>query len=107
MASQAEEAAGQGNLKDLYMLTRKLSGKFQQSNIPIRDKESQMLMTTKQQLKQWVEHFTDLLNRPAPEEQPNILQAEVDLPISVEKPSKEDIMKAIRTLKNGKAAGPD
>ena len=37
LASQAEEAAGQGNLKDLYMLTRKLSGKFQQSNMPIRD----------------------------------------------------------------------
>ena len=28
LAGQAEEAAGQGNLKDLYMLTRKLSGKF-------------------------------------------------------------------------------
>ena len=38
LASQAEEAAGQGNLKDLYMLTRKLSGKFQQSeNMPIRN----------------------------------------------------------------------
>ena len=64
-------------------------------------------MTTEQQLNQWVEHFTDLLNRPTPEEQPNISQAEVDLPISVEKPSKEEIKKAIRTLKNGKAAGPD
>ena len=31
----------------------------------------------------------------------------MDLPISVEKPSKEEIKKAIRTLKNGKAAGPD
>ena len=66
-----------------------------------------MLMTTEQQLKRWVEHFNDLLNRPAPEEQPNISQAEVDLPISVEKPSKEEIKKAITTLKNGKAAGPD
>ena len=46
LASQAEEAAGQGNLKDLYMLTRKLSGKFQQSNMPIRDREGQILMTT-------------------------------------------------------------
>ena len=64
-------------------------------------------MTTEQQLKQWVEHFTDLLNRSAPEEQPNISQAEVDLPMSVEKPSKEEIKKAIRTLKNVKAAGPD
>ena len=64
-------------------------------------------MTAEQQLKQWVEHFTDLLNRPTPEEQPNISQAEVDLPISVEKPTQEKIKKAIRTLKNGKAAGPD
>ena len=31
----------------------------------------------------------------------------MDLPISVEKPSKEEIKKAIRNLKNGKAAGPD
>ena len=107
LANQAEEAAGQGNLKDLYMLTRKLSGKFQQSNMPIRDREGQMLMTTEQQLKQWVEHFTDLLNRPTPKEQPNISQAEVDLPISVKKPSKEELKKAIRTLKNGKAAGPN
>ena len=68
LASQAEEAAGQGNLKDLYMLTRKLSGRFQQSNMPIRDREGQMLMITEQQLKRCVEHFSDMLNRPAPEE---------------------------------------
>ena len=41
-------SAGQGNVKDLYMLTRKLSGKFQHSNMPIRDREGQMLMTTEQ-----------------------------------------------------------
>ena len=63
LASQAEEAAGQANLKDLYLLTRKLSGKFQQSTMPIRDREGQMLMTAEQQLKGWVEHSTDLLNR--------------------------------------------
>jgi hypothetical protein len=28
-AKEAEKAAGKGNMKDLYMLTRKLSGKFQ------------------------------------------------------------------------------
>ena len=61
--------------------------------MPIRDREGQMLMTAEQQLKQWVEHFTDLLNRPTPEEQPNISQAEVDLPISVEKPTQGKIRK--------------
>nr|KAG5694454.1 hypothetical protein BaRGS_008693 [Batillaria attramentaria] len=30
LANQAEEAAGQGNLKDLYQVTKKLVGKFQQ-----------------------------------------------------------------------------
>ena len=93
LVSQAEEAARQGNLKDLYMLTRKPNGRFQQSNMPIRDREGQMLMTTEQQLKRWVEHITDFLNLPAPEEQPNISQAEVDLPISVEKTSKDEIKK--------------
>ena len=86
---------------------QKTQWKVPESNMPISDRGGQMLMTKEQQLKRWVEHFTDLLNRPAPEEQPNISQAEVDLPISVELQSKEEIKKAIRTLKNGKAAGPD
>nr|KAG5706182.1 hypothetical protein BaRGS_019509 [Batillaria attramentaria] len=32
LASQAEEVARQGNLKDLYQVTKKLAGKFQQTN---------------------------------------------------------------------------
>jgi hypothetical protein len=32
---------------------------------------------------------------------------EAELPISCDKPSKAEIRKAITTLKNGKAAGPD
>nr|KAG5701806.1 hypothetical protein BaRGS_000796 [Batillaria attramentaria] len=35
LASQAEEAARQGNLKDLYQVTKKLAGKFQQTDKPI------------------------------------------------------------------------
>ena len=32
LASQAEKAAGQGNLWDLYLVTRKLAGKFQRTD---------------------------------------------------------------------------
>ncbi|GFR70009.1 hypothetical protein ElyMa_000316900 [Elysia marginata] len=39
LATQAEEAAGCGNLKELYSTTRKLAGKFQQTNKPIKDKD--------------------------------------------------------------------
>nr|KAG5693770.1 hypothetical protein BaRGS_032454 [Batillaria attramentaria] len=38
LANQAEEAAGKGNLKDLYQVTKKLAGKFQQTDKPVKDK---------------------------------------------------------------------
>jgi len=107
LAKQAEEAAAKGNLKDLYMTTKKLSNKFQQTEKPVRDKHGNSLTTTEDQLKRWMEHFKDLLNRPPPESPPDIPPADTDLPINCKKPSKAEIMKAIATLKNGKAAGPD
>ena len=107
LAREAEEAAGQGNLKDLYMVTKKLSGKFQQTDKPVKDKDGNPLTTTEEQLKRWTEHFRELLNRPTPEAPPDIPPAETELPINCNKPSLAEIKKAIKTLKNGKAAGPD
>jgi hypothetical protein len=45
LAKQAEEAAGQGNLRELYMVTRKLSNKFQQTEKPVKDKNGNPLTT--------------------------------------------------------------
>ena len=53
LARQAETAAGQGNLRDLYLVTKKLTGKFQQTDKPVKDKNRNPLTTTKEQLKQW------------------------------------------------------
>ena len=94
LARQAETAAGQGNLRDLYLVTKKLTGKFQQT-------------TTNEQLKRWAEHFRELLNRPTPDSPSDIPPAETELPISCDKPSKTEIKKAIMTMRSGKAAGPD
>lgn len=107
LASQAEEAAGQGNFKDLYLTTKKLAGKFQQTDMPVKDKDGKPLTTAAEQLKRWAEHFRELLNRPSPELLPDIPPAETELPISCEKPTKAEIKRAIMTLRNGKAAGPD
>ena len=107
LASQAEEAAGQGNLKDLYLATKKMSGKFQQTDKQVKDKDGNPLTTTKEQLKRWAEHFRELLNYPTPETPPNIPPAETELPISCDKPTKAEIKKAIMTLRSGKAARPD
>nr|KAG5707958.1 hypothetical protein BaRGS_025096 [Batillaria attramentaria] len=107
LASQAEEAARQGNLKDLYQVTKKLTGKFQQTDKPVKDKNGHPLTTTEEQLKRWAEQFRELLNCPIPETLPDIPQAETELPINCEKPAKAEIRKAIMTLRNGTAAGPD
>ena len=58
LARQAETAAGQGNLRDLYLVTKKLKGKFQQTDKPVMDKNGNPL-TTKEQLKWWAEHFRE------------------------------------------------
>ena len=107
LARQAQTAAGQGNLRDLYLVTKKLTGKFQQTDPPVRDKNENPLTTTREQLKQWAEHFRELLNRPIPDSPPDIPSTETELPISCDKPSKAEIKKAIMTLRSGKAAGPD
>ena len=51
LASQAEEAASQGNFKDLYLTTKKLAGKFQQTDMPVKDKDGKLLTTVEEQLK--------------------------------------------------------
>ena len=107
LARQAETAAGQGNLRDLYLVTKKLTGKLQQTDKLVMDKNGNPLTTTKEQLKQRAEHFRELLNRPTSDSPPDIPSAETELPISCDKPSKAEIKKAIMTLRSGKAAGPD
>jgi hypothetical protein len=58
-------------------------------------------------MNRWAEHFEELLNRPAPPNPPDIDPADVDLPINCEKPTRDEIRRAITQMKNGKAAGPD
>ena len=106
LARQAETAAGHVNLRDLYLVTKKLTGKFQQTDKPVMDKNGNPL-TTNEQLKRWAEHFRELLNRPTPDSPPDIPSAETELSISCDKPSKAEIKQAIMTLRSGKAARPD
>ena len=51
LARQAETAAGQENLRVLYLVTKKLTGKFQQTDKPVMDKNRNPLTTTNEQLK--------------------------------------------------------
>ena len=75
--------------------------------MPVKDKDGKQLTTVEEQPKRWTEHLRELLNRPAPVLLPDIPPSDLELPISCEKPAKAEIKKAIMTLRNGKAAGPD
>ena len=73
----------------------------------MKDKNGSVLMGADKQLSRWAEYFEELLNRPAPANTPDIPAADEDLPIDCGKPTREEIRKAIKQLKNGKAAGTD
>ena len=53
MACQAEEAAGQRNLKELYEITRKLAGTRRKDKQQVMDKTGQVLTIQADQLNRW------------------------------------------------------
>ncbi|CAI2734627.1 unnamed protein product [Schistosoma spindalis] len=90
-------------MRRLYDTTKKLSGNHHKPERPVKSKEGKVIINIEEQRNRWVEHFKELLNRPAPLNPPNIEAAPTDLPIDVDPPKIEEI----RQIKCGKAAGPD
>ena len=57
LAKEAEDASAQGNMKQLYDITRKLARKYKHTDRPIKDKNGNVLTSDEDQLKRWREHF--------------------------------------------------
>ena len=55
----------------------------------------------------WTEHFQEVLNRPSPDITAEISESDRDLDINTEQPAKQEIITAIKNLKNGKSPGQD
>ncbi|VDO73441.1 unnamed protein product [Schistosoma margrebowiei] len=107
LAKTAEKAAREGNMTQLYDITKKPSGNRRKPERLVESKEGEVITNIEEQQNRWVEHFKELLNRPAPLNPLNIEAAPADLPINVGPPTIEEISMAIRQIKSGKAAGPD
>ena len=58
-------------------------------------------------MNRWVEHFKNILSQEAPVNKADILPAEETFSVHCKRPSKGQIKKVIKTLKNNKAPGPD
>ncbi|VDO91705.1 unnamed protein product [Schistosoma margrebowiei] len=97
LAKTAEKAAKEGNMRQLYDITKKLSGNHRRQ---VKSKEGRVITNIEEQQNRWVEHFKELLNRSAPLNPPNIEAAPTDLPINVGPPTIEEISMAIRQIKS-------
>jgi hypothetical protein len=60
-----------------------------------------------EQLARWAEYFSELLNRLEPQEPPDILPSDKVLKINCDIPSRKEINEAVGLLKIGKAVGPN
>jgi hypothetical protein len=89
----------------IYQVTKQLSGKKAQVNMPIKDKNNNTLTTEREQYLRWKEHFQEFHNRKDPDELAIIPEAPIDLEIDTDPPSKLEIQKAIKDLKNKKVPG--
>ena len=107
LAEEAERAAASRTMKKLHDTTKTLAGKFKKSERPIRDKNGIVPTGVDKQLNRWAEHFGELLNRPRPQNQPDIQPTEEDLLIDCNTATREEIKRAIGHIQIGKSAGPD
>ena len=109
IAKEAEDAARHQNMRALYGLTKVLSNERPKQNATIKDKDWNLLTESEERMRRWKEHFSEILNREAPEnpvaEEDVVMQEIVE--ISVDPPTTAEIKSAIRRLKDGKAAGDD
>nr|KAG5701644.1 hypothetical protein BaRGS_019333 [Batillaria attramentaria] len=82
LADEAEEAAKGQDLKTLYRITKTLKGSFNSGDGPVKDKEGNFISSEQGKT-------TKILT------------------VATDPPTEEEIKQAMKTLKNGKAAGVD
>ena len=108
LATEAEHAAEQQDMKTVYQITKKLKGDFgQQCELPVKAEDGRTISNEDEKLKRWKEHFQKILNRPNPPELADIPEAADDLDINLGDITLSEVKDAIKMLKNNKAPGED
>ena len=63
LAREAGCVASNQRMGHIYQVTKQLSGIKAQVNMPIKDKNNNILTTEREQYLRWKEHFQEVLNR--------------------------------------------
>ncbi|XP_065568786.1 uncharacterized protein LOC136032404 [Artemia franciscana] len=93
----AEEVAKNGDCRSLYKITDKIIEKKRASDGPVKN-ENGILVTGHEDEK--------ILNRPPPDEPISILEdLKISLDINTEPPTEDELLKAVKKLKNGRSPG--
>jgi len=101
-----EEDQKQNNTRKMYQTINQFKKRYQNKFNAIRNKKGELLMNKKEKAEIWKEHFDKLLNTEDPKELIKTGNKETS-EVEVEEITIEDVEKAIRSLRNNKAAGTD
>ena len=93
-------------MKRVYDTTRVLSGQKTVQSKPVKDKNWVVLTRTEDQLNLWKEHFQEVLNRPAPENLPDLTEGPL-LGIRIGQITMAEVKRSLKSLKKGEASGCD
>ena len=108
IASEAENAYKKGNMRGVYDSTKRLCNSQQKSMDAVKDKKGRLITTEREVMERWKEHFQEVLNRPEPEMFAHVTtNNSAQLDIDTGYITRDEIVKAIKNLKNNKAAGND
>ena len=105
-AENAEEAGKRGDARTLCEITRKLSGRFQNTCKPVRNEAGVLLRSADEEMYRWREHFQTVLNHDDPLNPPEV-EPNDELNIRTGRITRIEIKNAMKKLKSGKAAGCD
>ena len=103
-AEKAEETGRRGDAGTLYEITRKLSGRFQNTCKQVRNEAGVLLRSAEEEMHRWREHFQTVLNHEDPLNPPEV-EPNDELNIRTVRITRIEINNAIKKLKSGKAAG--
>ena len=109
IAQDAQRAAENGRLKEVYLLTRKITGKWNRSSSAVKDSNGVIIKDKAARKARWKDHFSSILNRDDPltpiAESDDRIVDEMD--IDVGDITKTEVLEALKKTKNGKAPGAD